>query len=192
MKDLQIVLRYTTALFELAREARCEREIENELLAFSDALKSSADLWNFFESPRFSLQEKKKALEKIFSKQDAVSATEASAGRHETLAKFFSLLLQKNRFGLLHEIALAFKNMEDDEGHEGVVEIRTVAPLDGEHEKTILRHLEKIMGYRLSAEKKLDPALLGGVYVKFKNRILDGSVRNQLNVIKKKLVQTAI
>ena len=182
MKDLLAVQRYTAALFELARETRTEGEIMTELLSFSEALKSSTDLENFFESPRFTAKEKESCLEKIFTK---------SGPAHETLVRFLSLLLNKNRFGLLHEIAQCFKGMEEEEGGEGVALVKTVMPLDAEHERTILRHLERIQGYKLRVEKKLDPSLVGGVYVKFKNKILDGSVRNKIGVLKKELMSAA-
>ncbi len=181
MRDLIIATRYAQALFNVVVAQHLDGEVEEELIAFSSALQSSSDLKKFFESPKFDFESKRKFLQRIYQ--------ERRSQQHGILINFFSLLLEKKRFYLIHEIAIAFKKISDDFQGQSVAEIKTAVPLDHPTEKMIVAQLEKLAGYHITVKKVVDPKLLGGVAVRVRNRIIDGSVRHELDRMKKVLTQ---
>ena len=175
MKDLLAAGRYARALFEISRLTHRDEEIEAELESFSAALKKTPALETFFNNPRLSIEQKRKFLMKVYP-----------TGNHETyetLLNFFMVLFKKQRFYLIHEIAAGFKKIADEAQGQGTAEIKTAAPLDAGSEAAIVSRLEKMAGYKITVKKSLDPALIGGVVIKLKNKILDGSVKHRLHLL---------
>ena len=184
MIDLAAAQRYALALFELAAQTGHDQLVEDELAAFSKALKSSDELKSFLENPSVRVEEKQKLLARLYSK-----STDPVYG---ALVKFYAVLLQKDRFSLIHEIAASFKRISDEAQNEAAVEIKTAVPLGAEAERAVVSRLEKMTGAKMTVKKEVDPSLVGGVLVQMKNKILDGSIHNKIQSLKRELVSTRV
>ncbi len=179
VKDLLVAERYARALFELAKTLHCDEKIEVELDNLSRALKAEPELEKFFDNPYLKTADKRKFLQKLYQ--------ERQQNFYETLLDFYTVLFEKNRFGLIHEIRLSFKRIADEAKGQGVAEIRSAVALDAKHESQIVQRLEEIAGYKILVQKTVDASLIGGVVVKIKNKIIDGSVKFQMDLLKKEL-----
>ena len=179
IKDLLVAERYARALFEIARALHRDEEIEAELDHLSTALKGDQGLEKFFANPSLTVQEKLNFLQKIYQ--------ERREEFYETLLDFFTVLFEKNRFTLIHEITADFKRIADEAKGRGIAEIRSAAPLDPARQSLVVNRLEQIAGYKITVKKEVDPSLIGGVVVKIKNKIIDGSVKFKIDAIKKEL-----
>ena len=180
VKDLLAAERYARALFEIARAIHRDEPIQAELDHLSKALKSDPGLEKFFENPYLKTEQKRKFLQSLYQ--------ERREEFYETLLDFFTILFEKNRFGLIHEISAEFKRIADEAKGQGVAEIRSAAPLGEDHRSRIVRRLEEIAGYRIMVRQEVDPSLVGGVVVKIKNKIIDGSIKFKINHLKKELI----
>lgn len=178
----QAAHRYAAALFEIARLVHKDQVIEEELEAFSKALKKEPDTEKFLLDPRLSVQQKRVMLLKIYQ--------ERNHEIYEQLLDFFTLLFEKDRFALIHNIAVEFKRISDEAQGRGTAEIVSAAPLKPEKEAVIVAGLEKLAGYKIELSKKLDPALVGGVVVRYKNKIIDGSVHHKIQMMKQELTRS--
>ena len=171
--------RYARALFEIARVIHHDEVIEAELENLSAALAADPALERFFSNPHLKTEEKRKFLQKLYQ--------ERRENFYETLLDFFTVLFEKNRFNLIHEIAKHFKRIVDEAEGRGTAQIRSAAPLKIEHESQIVNRLEQIAGYKIMVKKEIDRSLIGGVVVTIKNKIIDGSVKFRLESLKKEL-----
>ena len=180
-KDLLAANRYAAALFELAVADRHDIEMQAELTALSSALKKSPHLEKFFHNPYFSTEEKEKLLDKLYKKDGSTPQT--------ALARFLKLLLEKNRFDLIHEIVESFKRVSSQSHGEAVAEVRTAAPLNSQSELALVSRLEKMTSVKITVKKEIDPALIGGVSVRIKNKVWDGTVRSQIDLFKRELTK---
>lgn len=178
MNDLTAAERYAEALFELAKPNGEDRAYEDELTAFSAALRGAPETEKFFLNPHVGLPQKREMLERVYPLKRTVSYT---------LLNFFTILLQKNRFQLVHEIAAHFKKIADTAQGEGRATIRSAVPLKAADAAEMVSRLEKKAGCKLRISKEVDPALIGGVVVKMDYQILDGSVLNEITILKKQL-----
>ncbi len=180
-RDLVAATRYAQALFEIARGLHQDAEIEEELESLSQALKQSPQMEKFLNRPHIHRDEKRKLLQKIYQER-----------RHEiyeTLLDFFTLLFEKGRFGLIHEIAVSFKRIADEAQGQGIAELRSAVTLDAATEARIVSNLEKLAGYKITVKKEVDPTLIGGVVIRVKNKIIDGSIKHRIEVLKKELTK---
>ena len=60
----------------------------------------------------------------------------------------------------------------------------TAVPLPADKQKNIKAHLEKISGKRIILDFNVDQNILGGLILKVEDRVLDGSLKAQINILK--------
>lgn len=180
-KDLLAAHRYAQALFEIARDMHQDQLIESELESISAALKQTPRIEKFLANPSLTTDQKRKLLERIY--QEHRNET------YEILINFFTILFEKNRFYLIHDISVHFKKIVDEARGQGVAEIRSASNIKPDAEKRIVSRLEHIAGYKIQVKKIVDPTLIGGVVVKIRNNVIDNSVVNKIRLIKKELTK---
>jgi F-type H+-transporting ATPase subunit delta len=68
----------------------------------------------------------------------------------------------------------------------------TAVPLPDDLERDLAARLEKLTGRRLLLTKTVDPAVLGGVRVTMGDRVIDGTVRTNLDKLRAQLFRTNV
>lgn len=179
MNDRLAANRYAQAAFEIAHAERRDQEVEDELQSLSASLKANPALEKKLLSPNLSLDEKKAIVKALY----------AASPNRKIMTGILSVIFEKGRFSLIHEVAEGFKRISDLSQGEGLAEIVTAVPLDPAKEKAMAQKLESIAGCKLVIQKSVDPSLIGGVTVKIRNKVFDGSVRGNLDRLKKELTQ---
>jgi len=96
---------------------------------------------------------------------------------------FLELLIDRRRVALLPEIASLFAEMVDD--YQGIIraQVRSAVPLTQEEQDRLSRALAAVFGGRPVLSLQVRPELIGGVSVRVKDALIDGSVRMSLNVL---------
>lgn len=181
MNELVIADRYASALFEIARSSGEEAAIGAELSSFAAALKASPELEKFFQNPHFSLEDKEKTLKDLYQKH-------AGPAQH-TLVRFFALLLKKHRFYLVYDVSSIYKKIVDESHEEAVVHIQSAVLLPSEAKRQIVSRMERIAGSAIDVRQEVVPSMIGGVIVRFRNKVLDGSVKNKIRFFQKELTK---
>jgi F-type H+-transporting ATPase subunit delta len=97
---------------------------------------------------------------------------------------FLEAVVQRGRQNLLGEIARAYEEMVDvylGRVHAGVT---TAHPTDPESARAIAAALARIVGKEVLPHFRTDPRLLGGLIVRMGDRVLDGSLRRRLRLLR--------
>jgi F-type H+-transporting ATPase subunit delta len=181
VKDLLAARRYALALFEIARETHQDETLEAELESLSAAMKADPSIERFLSNPGLELEDKKKFLGRLYQ--------ERNHEIYEILLNFFLVLFEKGRFYLIHDISTEFKRIADEAQGQGTAEIRSASALKPEAQRAIVSRLEAIAGYKITVKSIVDPALIGGVMVKVRNKIIDDTVANKIFTMKKALTK---
>ena len=172
---------YSRALFEVAKENDALDRIRDELNEFADALEDedSRELRLFFFSPYFSSEEKKQAVEKIVSDAD------------ERFVNFLKLLAERHRLPVLPRVRRRFQSLWAEENRLLPVNVTAAVELDDELVKGIGKQIEEQTGRKVELSSNVDPDVLGGLVVRVGNMVLDASVRNRLEQIRKQVARAA-
>jgi F-type H+-transporting ATPase subunit delta len=103
---------------------------------------------------------------------------------HQAISEFAKLLVRAHKIKRAGGIIAEFERYSKKQA--GVVEIgvESARKLD---EKT-LNNIKKVFGEKVEAVESLDESLLGGVRVRTEDKILDGSLKMQLNALKNNLI----
>jgi F-type H+-transporting ATPase subunit delta len=168
--------RYAQAAFELALE-------RNELESWQEGLKKMADstsseqLMALLESPRVPFDAKKELLQKQLGKINPLTFNLAL------------LLVQKGSLRRSGDIFQQFIASLD--AHRGVERAKVIAAvhLSDEVRETISTRLGKLVDRKVVVEDKVDSSVIGGFIARIGDMLVDGSVRQRLEALKKNLVE---
>jgi F-type H+-transporting ATPase subunit delta len=172
---------YSRALFEVAKENDVLDRIRDELNEFTDALEDedNRELRLFFYSPYFSSEEKAEAVEKVVSDAD------------ERFVNFLKLLAERHRLPVLPRVRRRFQSLWAEENRLLPVNVTAAVELDDELVKGIGKRIEEQTGRKVELSSNVDPEVLGGLVVRVGNMVLDASVRNRLEQIRKQVTRAA-
>jgi ATP synthase F1 delta subunit len=168
---------YARALFEVAKERDILDEIHDELGAFTTALDENRELAVFFFSPYFSSQEKKDGLERAVTGADPI------------FMNFLETLLERHRMPVIFRMRAQFEQLWDEEKKLLPVEITSSVQLDKEIVQSIGERIGEQTGQKVELSNKVDPEILGGLVVRVGNFVLDASIRNRLNQLRKQVAR---
>ena len=168
---------YARALFEVAREQGVLDEVHEQLGQFADALHSERELTIFFFSPYFSPEEKKEALER------------AVVGAEPVFMNFLEALLERHRMPAIFRIRSRFEELWDDERKLLPVEVTSALALDESIVASIGERIGEQTDRKVELSSNVDPDILGGIVLRVGNLILDASIRNRLDQLRKQVAQ---
>jgi F-type H+-transporting ATPase subunit delta len=170
---------YARALFEAAEEADALDRVHEELDEVADALNESEELKMFFFAPHFSSDEKKDAVDKVFT------------GADERTVNFLKLLAERHRMPVLFRIRSDFDRLWAEERKLLSVSVTSAVELDDKLVKGIGERIEEQTGRDVELSSHVDPYVLGGLVVRVGNMVLDASVRNRLEQLRKQVAKAA-
>jgi F-type H+-transporting ATPase subunit delta len=105
------------------------------------------------------------------------------------LDNFVTALAENNDLRLFEEIAAEFHKLELNKKGIKQVEVTSAHPINKENEQQIIAELNKLVKGQLELKKKVDENLIGGVVIKFDDQMLDASVKNNLEQLKKDITE---
>jgi ATP synthase F1 delta subunit len=168
---------YARALFEVAQEHDALDPVREQLGQFVDVLSENRALTVFFFSPYFSTEEKKDGLER---------------GVHEAepaLMNFLEALVERHRMPAIFRIRTRLDEMWDEENRLLPVEVTSAIDLDSSTIKSIGDRIGEQTGRKVELQSHVDPEILGGIVLRVGNFILDASIKNRLNQLRKQVAQ---
>ena len=170
---------YARSLFEVAREQGKLDVLREQLAQFADALNENRQLAVFFFSPYFSTAEKREALPRLLD------------GADEALLNFLSLLIENHRMPVIFRIRQTYERMWDEENKTLPVEITSAIELDQATTESLGKTIGERAGRKVTLAARVDPDILGGIVVRVGNSILDASIRNRLEQLRRHVAQGA-
>ena len=168
---------YARSLFEVAKEQGKIDEIRDQLGQFADALAADRDLQVFFFSPYFSTAEKQDGLGKALS------------GADEIIVNFLDLLIENHRMPVLFRVRREYDARWEEENQLLPVSVTSAVELDDRTVREIGDRIAKQTGRKVELSSSVEPDILGGIVVRVGNQVLDASVRNRLEQLRRTIVK---
>jgi ATP synthase F1 delta subunit len=168
---------YARSLFEVAGERGVLDAVKEQLGEFADALHGNRDLAIFFFSPYFSTDEKKQGLHRGVS------------GAEPVFMNFLEALVERHRMPVVFRIRAAYDRMWDKENKRLPVQVTSAIALDDATVRSIGDRIGRQTGDKIELTSTVDPDILGGIVLRVGNFILDASIRNRLNQLRKQVAQ---
>jgi len=173
----EIAAVYARSLFEVAKEQDKLDAVREQIGEFADALDESRELQVFFFSPYFSTAEKQDGLDR------------AVTGADEIVVNFLKLLIENHRMPVIFRLRRAFEELWQDENQLLPVTVTSAVELDQATVQQIGDRIAEQTGRRVDLSATVDPEILGGMVVRVGNSVLDASIRNRLEQLRKQVAR---
>lgn len=173
MIDAVIGNRYSLAIYEIAESLDKVKEIYENLNYVMEAYEKDKEFKNLIDHPLISEKDKKEFLTKLFSKKFEKMSMDV-----------LYYLIEKNRIAYIKNIVAEYLKIYYERHNYTEVEATFALELTKEQKAKLMKKLEKMTGKKVELSVKIDKSIIGGGIIKIGNRIIDGSLKRQFEMIK--------
>ncbi|WMM24239.1 F0F1 ATP synthase subunit delta [Tissierella sp. MB52-C2] len=164
--------RYALALFEAGLDIGKIDEFNKELDFLKAVFEKEVKLLQILNHPRISKNEKKQLIDKIFKEKLS-----------QEMINFLYILVDKRREGFILDIVEEYKERFNE--HENILNVVaiTAIPMEKQSKDKLQVVLSNKLNKKIQLSNKVDKTIIGGVLLKVESKIIDGTVKGQLESI---------
>lgn len=175
-------IRYARALFDVAQKEGDVQQVGREVAAFAALVASNDMLARTFSNPAIPAARKRGVVEQLLARSGGVSPV---------LSKLLLLLADRDRLGLIPDLASAYEARLLDLAQVVRAEVTTAVPLGDDRIAALQHGLAAATGRQVQLQTRVDPAIIGGAVARIGSTVYDGSVTTQLQKVKERLTAAA-
>jgi F-type H+-transporting ATPase subunit delta len=173
----EIATVYSRALFEAATDAGRLDVVREQLGQVADAIDANRDLQVFFFSPYFSSEEKRDGLAKTLTDADPL------------VVNFLELLIENHRMPVIFRMRRDLDRLWEEQHKLLPVTVTSAIALGEAEVAEIGNRIGAQTGRTVQLTATVDPDILGGIVLRVGNSILDASIRNRLEQLRKQVAR---
>ncbi|OPJ63426.1 F0F1 ATP synthase subunit delta [Clostridium oryzae] len=161
--------RYALALYKIAEEKNKVDDYLQQLRVIVDAIYSNEDMIKFLRHPEISISKKKEAFASIFK------------GKIEDdILQFLYILIDKDRILYLKEKLNEMEKIHLEKNNTLLALVKTAIPMSDNEISKLVEQLEKKYNKKVIVKTEIDESVIGGVYVRVGDDVIDGTIRSKL------------
>lgn len=165
--------RYALALYQVAEEKGKVEEYIRLLKEIVELIENNRDLYMLVSHPEITTSKKKKTFIKLFK------------GRmDEEFLSFLLFLIDKDRILYLKEKLNEMEKIHLEKNNMLQALVKTVIPLNEDERYALISKLEKMYNKKVLIKEEIDKTLIGGVYIRIGNNVIDGTLKSKLDEMK--------
>jgi len=166
--------RYALALYQVAEEKGKVEEYLDELRMVCKLIDENEDFKQVIKHPQISTVRKKQAFVNIF--KDKID---------DDLLSFLLILIEKDRIRYIKEKLKQMEKIHLERNNTLIAEVKTAVPMLDSEKKALKEKLEAQYDKNIIMNNEVDKSILGGVFVRVGNDVIDGTVKSKLEELKK-------
>ena len=179
MVQTAVARRYAKALFDLQDPSGIDPTAA-ALRLLAEAFATSREFRALLLSPVFTKEEKAAVVNQVAAK----------AGCPPITSRFLAHVVRKNRIVFIREISDAFGKLADQASNRKAVQVVAARPLSNAQRAAIQKRLEQVTRGQVDLAVQVDPGVISGLEIRFGSRVYDGTVRGQLERLRRVLTRT--
>jgi len=168
---------YARALYDYSVEQNLMHQITADFQNLEVFLAQTPDLTDYFNNPIINSDKKQELLEKTLKSQL----------NNETF-KFLSVLVQRDRINLLEPVITGYLDLVYELASIKMIEVSTAFAFTNLQKNTLIKKLKELTNAReIRLVINVDSSLIGGFLIKTNSKVIDFTVKNQLQLLAKHL-----
>jgi len=168
-----IAKRYASAIYDIAESSDKIGEIREALNILAENYNEDEEFKVFLLDPSIKYDEKVKYLHKSF---DFIS---------EDAFKIINYLVKKGRVSLAEKIRDSYLKIYYEKNNKILVNATFTKELSDNQREALMKKLEEKYKKKIVLNLSVDEELIGGGIIKIGNKVIDGSIKSQIENIKK-------
>lgn len=169
--------RYSQSLFEAALEQEKLDLVFEELAELKRVIEDNQAFFKVLEYPFITFDEKNKIIDEVFSKRF-----------NFIICDFLKVLIEKDRVNILNEILRDFEELYYDFKKLLKVQVITAFELKEEYKEKLILKLKEVFKQDIVIEVSIDTTIVGGLFIRAKDKIIDATVKGKLDRMKDNLL----
>lgn len=170
--------RYALALYEVAEEKGKVEEYLNDLRQICNLIETNKDFYEVIKHPQINTRKKKQTFINIFKGQI-----------DDELLSFLLILIEKDRILYLKEKLLEMEKIDLERKNTLRGIIKTAVPLLDEELEKLKNIFEAKYNKKIIFETKVQKDLLGGVYIRIGNDVIDDTIKSKIDEMKELMLK---
>ena len=173
----KIAVPYARALFDFSVEKNIMHQITADFQNLDIFLNETVELTEYFNNPIVSKEAKREVLTKTLKSQINT----------ETF-KFLMILVTRDRINLLSSIIARYLELVYETASIKMIEVSTAFAFTNLQKNTLIKKLKELTNAReIRLVISVDSSLIGGFLIKTESKVIDFSIKNQLQKLAKHL-----
>ena len=168
--------RYAQAIFQIAQAKNNLDEWKKELRKLAELMKDRETV-DLIDHPKIPFNLKADLVKQKLNTSN------------ELVLNLCNLLILKGRLKNAEQIADEYDSLLDEKRGIKHAIVTTAVPVDDSEKHKISSQLEKITGKKVSVKLQVNPSILGGMVARIEDTLIDGSVRNRLELLRRNLAE---
>jgi len=174
---LKIAAPYARALFDFSVEKNIMHQITADFQNLEIFLKESSELTEYLSNPIVSQDAKRAVLTKVLESQ--INA--------ETF-KFLMVLVKRDRINLLSSVITNYLELVYETASIKTIEVVTAFAFSSAQKNALIEKLKELTKAReIRLVVTVEPSLIGGFLIKTESKVIDFTIKNQLQKLAKHL-----
>jgi F-type H+-transporting ATPase subunit delta len=172
----ELVHGYAEALVKVAQTEGVLDKVEDELFRFGKLLETNHELKQALADSNSPRSERIKVLDELLA--DKVS-------RH-TMG-LVTFIVAQDRARQLPQILEEVSRIAAEARKSVLAEVRSAVPLDDDQSRQLADALSKATGMNVTVKVLVDESVIGGIYAKVGDTIIDGTIKRRLEQLKEQV-----
>jgi len=173
----KIAAPYARALYDFSVENNLMHQITADFQNLEVFLEEASELTEYLNTPLIEKSQKQEVLEKTLKSQ-----------LNSETFKFLNVLVDRDRINLLEAVITSYLDLVYDAASIKMIEVSTAFPFTNLQKNTLIKKLKELTNAReIRLVITVDSSLIGGFMIKTNSRVIDFTVKNQLQQLAKHL-----
>lgn len=168
---------YARAIMDVAQTPEKAIALRDELTAFEQVRKSSADLQAMYANPGIEFDAKNKVTAAIAKRLEM----------SDLAVRLLDVLIRNRRINDLSNIVAGLATMIREATGTVAAEVRSASALSSKEEAELRAMLERKAGAKVDVDITVDPSLIGGFVAKIGSEVFDASVSGKIEKFRESL-----
>jgi F-type H+-transporting ATPase subunit delta len=178
MEKRELIRGYATAILQIAEAEGALERVSDELFRFAKAVEQNHELRSALTDIAIPSERKHAVITELLGEQ--------------TLPQTLNILefvVAQGRAAELSEIVSSLAELASETRDKVMAEVRTAVELDDETKKKLADALGKATGKQVEVKVFVDPSVVGGIYARVGDQVIDATVRHRLQELRETLAR---
>ena len=176
MSNPRAAKRYAKSLFSLSEGRGAIEHMEKDAQQIQDVIVNSQELELLLKSPVVKADAKEKILVSIFDQNIS-----------DLTLEFMRILVRKGRESILPSIIQETLSLVRNMRNVRLAEVKTAVPMDDALRERVSKALKHLHDGEVELQETVEPTLLGGFQLFMDNRMIDASIKRELDVLRRQI-----
>ena len=169
--------RYSNALFQIAKNDNKTDDFLKEITYIKELVEKNPELLSVLEHPKVTKEEKFQLVDSLFSD-----------GFDKHMCDFMKLLILKDRINYFNKIVSDFTQLYYDYKNIVKADVTSAFELSEDEKSALILKLQGLYNKTVILDIKIDPKIIGGMYIKAQDKVIDATIKGRLEKLKYNLL----